>query len=42
MFTDLIIAIVFTGIVAAVLCLNENKIQEWAESKHGRKLEWRD
>lgn len=38
--SDLIIAIVFTVGAAAILFLNEEKIHNWASSKHGKRINW--
>ena len=39
---DIILGIVGTGLAASLLFWKEDEIQKWANSKHGRKLEWRD
>jgi hypothetical protein len=38
--SDLIIAIVFTVGIAVILFLNEEKIRDWADSKHGKRINW--
>lgn len=38
---DLIIVTVFTIGIALGLWFNQDNIDRWAKSKHGKKLEWR-
>ena len=40
MFVDFILVVVFIVIAAATMYHFADKIGEWAQSKHGRKINW--
>lgn len=40
MFIDFILAVVFIIIAAAIMSHFANEIEEWAQSKRGRKINW--
>lgn len=40
MFVDFILAVVFIVVAAAIMSHFTNEIEEWAQGKHGRKINW--
>lgn len=40
MFVDFILAVVFIVIAAAIMSHFTNEIEQWAQNKRGRKINW--